>query len=228
MIEVDKIKKPQTLTGSDFSRKFEITTNQIRMANLHNSDQEIWVSLPGFNDSYIISNLGHIKKVKPPFNATTDNIFKGMVKNKTGYYRIRLTIGLKRKRYFLHRLIAKAFIPNPENKPYINHKNGIKTDNRIENLEWVTPRENNIHALEIGLYTMDKFWEGRTKFNNKGQYPYNKVVLQYKNGILIKEWACVKDAGTALGLKKFDAIRNCCRGQSKTSSGYEWAYKDDN
>ena len=69
-----------------------------------------------------------------------------------GYYRV----DLRRKNYLLHRLLAIAFIPNPLNLPQINHKNGIKTDNRIENLEWCTDKQNKHHGLAIGLYKRDK------------------------------------------------------------------------
>ena len=68
-----------------------------------------------------------------------------------GYYRITLSIKGVRKSYSVHRLVASTFIPNPENKPTINHINGIKTDNRIENLEWATYQEQKIHAINFGL-----------------------------------------------------------------------------
>jgi hypothetical protein len=73
------------------------------------------------------------------------------VLKKTGYLQLTLRNGTKTKTFRLHQLVAQAFIPNPDNLPVINHKNGIKTDNRVENLEWVTHQENCTHAQTIGL-----------------------------------------------------------------------------
>lgn len=101
-----------------------------------------------FNGLYCIDINGVVKN---RFGRTIKSF-----KKKTGY----VSIGLNRNgnyySFLLHRLIAAAFIPNPDNKPCVNHINGIKSDNRIENLEWVTKSENDLHAYKIGLRKANK------------------------------------------------------------------------
>lgn len=131
-----------------------------------------------------------------------------------GYLKVVLRKDNKNHNKLVHRLVAEAFIPNPENKPQVNHKNGNKTDNRVENLEWNTAEENIKHRCEVLGFMGLKNVVRRTR-----------VVLQIKNNKIIKEFASIEEAKKEIKHGKTH-IQNCCSGLRKHAGGFEWQYKN--
>lgn len=108
--------------------------------------QEIWKDIPNYEGLYQVSNIGNVKIL----NANGDKILKKSISS--GYY----CVGLKGKLYYVHKLVAFAFIPNPNNLPLINHKDGNKQNNNINNLEWCTYSHNTKEAYRLGLIKKNK------------------------------------------------------------------------
>lgn len=131
----------------------------------------------------------------------------------TGYYLVTLVHDGYRKNQFIHRLIASAFIPNPENKPQVNHIDGDKTNNDIKNLEWVTAKENLDHAIRIGLH-------------DKGRLRQCNPIVQYtKDGIFIKEFLSACHASRELDVPQSNILK-VLKGRRKIAGGFHWKYKE--
>lgn len=174
---------------------------------------EIWKDINGYEGLYQISNFGNVKSVdRISKHSNGDLTLKGKllksVKNSRGYLQVDLCKNGKIKKILIHRLVAQTFLPNPDNKPHIDHINTITTDNRVINLRWVTQKENINNPL-----TIDK------KSKN-----LSKPIIQFsKDGKFIKKWDSALDAQRELGIKQSN-ICSCCKGKLKSTGGYIWRY----
>lgn len=182
------------------------------------SAYEIWCAI---DNCYAVSNKGRVKSlVRDVFNHTgiihkPERILKLQTDHK-GYARVSLG---KRKALAVHRLVAKAFIQNPQNKPQVNHIDGNKLNNCVENLEWCNNRENQLHAVRTGLNNHSTYHSGR---------PYKPVVqIDVKTNEVIAEFKSIEEAKKAVSPNTtHNNIGLCCRGLRLSAFGFKWRYKN--
>ena len=187
---------------------------------------EIWKPVVGYEGVYEISSFGRIRsldritsyisRTQEGKEYTTTHSHKGKLmkqhNNHFGYKVIALCIDGKYRTYMVHRLVAEAFIPNPNNYPVVNHKDENKQNNCVENLEWCT-QQYNINYGSGNIRRID------TRNQNKS-YHYQREVGQYTlDGVLIKKYPSASDTGYCR-----ESIRDCCNGRQKTAYGYKWGY----
>lgn len=165
------------------------------------SIKEVWRDIPEWEGFYQVSNLGNVRSLDRDIeylnNGTLTTLhLKGKVlkqrADEEGYMRICLAKNGRTKLYGVHRLVAQAFIPNPENKPTVNHIDGNKSNNYLSNLEWATLEEQYAHAVKTGLIDMDKF-KDRTNVKRK----LSKPVVCVETGQVFESQS---DAERKLGL----------------------------
>ena len=182
--------------------------------------EEIWKTIDGHEGVFECSSLGRIRSLERRLQIVRyeklhtrlepSKILKPKIDQ--GYFRIGLCLNGKRAFFNVHRLVARAFIPNPENKPTVNHKNGIKTDNRVENLEWATISENTQHSFDNGLQVP------RRGADNIQSVPVAQFTME---GVWVRDWGGMGDIKRELGFPH-GSISSCIHGKSKSYSGYIW------
>ena len=164
---------------------------------------ERWAPVNGY-ENYEVSDSGNIR------NKYTDKILSS--KYDRGYERVTLYNKGTRNMKQVHRLVAEAFINNPENKREVNHKDGNKENNNVENLEWVTSSENQIHKHEI---------LGKTRTSNKRIGKFDKDTNE-----LLEEFDSILDAVHSMGRTSRVSIDQVLQGRHKYAYGFSWKYLD--
>lgn len=164
---------------------------------------EIWRDVQGFETFYQVSNYGRI------YSKIKNKILNPCVNSpKMPHLYIDAKINNKRTKLYIHRLVAQAFIENPDNLPEIDHIDCNPRNNHFSNLRWCTRKINQNNPISV--------------LHNKISQPHSKKVLQFKDGILINEYPSLKEASRA-GFT-LHSIWSCCQGKNKSHKGFQWAY----
>ena len=163
---------------------------------------EEWKDINGYKGLYQVSNLGRVRSVR--YNK--ERIME--LSYSHGYLRVGLYKNNKLKSHSVHRLVAQAFLDNPDNLPCVNHKDECKTNNHVDNLEWCSHQYNNTYGTVI---------QRRTEKNAKTVYQYTM------DGEFVKKWISMKEIELELGFHSTN-ISACCRGKRPMAYGYVWKY----
>ena len=179
--------------------------------------EEMWVDIEGYKGLYQVSNTGKVRRIKwHGFSKIGYNELKPSRVGKALYQRVNLSKNDVSKSMYVHRLVAQAFLPNPENLPEVNHKDENPANNHVSNLEWCTCKQNCNYGKR-GERIAEKLRNDLTR---------KKPVLQYSiDGVLIARYASAKEASVAVNGDK-SSICTCANGKVKTAVGYKWKWEN--
>jgi len=177
---------------------------------------EIWKEIKDY-ENYQVSTLGNVKR-KKGYQSKNERLLKP-INNGKDYLSVTLSKNGTVKRFYIHRLVAKTFLENKENKKEVNHIDGIRINNKLTNLEWVTSSENHNHRYQVLKQKGVNY--GKTGSKNW----LSKEVCKFDlSGNLIQTYPAVMEAMRQTGIGE-SCIRNVIYGKQKTAGGYKWKYK---
>lgn len=181
---------------------------------MDSNSNEIWRDVVGYEDTHQVSNLGRVRVKERVINTSTGKRkYKSKllrIQTSRGYKFVTLVVKNNRKTAYIHRLVAEAFIPNPENLPEVNHKDENKLNNCVDNLEWCTVAYNNTYGTRLERVSKTR----------------SKPIIQYSlDDKFIRIWDSTKEAAKFIGCCR-ENINRCLVGATKTAFGFKWKYND--
>ena len=200
--------------------------------------REEWRPVVGYEGLYEVSNMGRVRSVKRTvwdsrgyYKIIQERIRKPR-KNNNGYLQVFLHKEGKRKNCTIHRLVAQAFLPNPDNLPEVNHKDENPLNNNINNLEWCTRKYNqnygtrNIRAGKSISKTNTNNPKLSKALTNNPKLSKSVIAISKVSGLIV-EFSSIREAERQLGISHSD-ITKCCKGKKKSAGNYYWMYANNN
>ena len=190
------------------------------MKNILLSIRPKWKDIVGYENEYQINQFGEIRTLKDSPKLKKYDVLKPQISKSNGYVYQMLYKNGKEKLLRVHRLVAMAFLPNPNNLPQVNHKDGNKQNNSVDNLEWCEQSDNMKHAYKNGLQIPSENQRKAIINTNKLK---QKKVCQIKDGEIINTFSGISEASRQTKIS-ISCISRCCNLKRKSTNGYEWRF----